>query len=100
MFLYDSIIKTDYLLKKLHDLKQFKNINLYIQNNFKELNDIFTNLIKDQIKFDNYAYNQKDSNIQEIKARNINKKIKIDNNKRIKKTPIYFFKNYPLEANY
>ena len=44
MFLYESIVKTDYLLKYLKDLKQFNNVNLYIGNNFKDLNDIFHNL--------------------------------------------------------
>ena len=103
MFLYKSIVKTDILLKYLHDLKQFNNVNLYIGDNFKDLNDIFDELIKNQKISD--TYNKKEEEIKDIKARNIkvakNSKIKnLNNVEEIKKTPLYFFNNYPLEANY
>ena len=54
MFLYESIVKTDYLLKYLKDLKQFNNVNLYIGDNFKDLNDIFHKLIANQVKTKDY----------------------------------------------
>ena len=100
MYLYESVIKTDYLLKSLHDLNQFNNVNLYIGNNFKDLNDIFHNLIIEQII--NKDLYQKEEEINNIKARNFQTKIKsnLNNVEEDKKTPIYFFNNYPLDASY
>ena len=46
MFLYDTIIKTDLLLSSFDDLQQFKNVSLYIKDNFKDLNELIVNLIR------------------------------------------------------
>ena len=100
MFLYDSVAKTDFLLKKFHGLEEFKNINLYIEDNFKKLNDLIGDFMNKQLLVD--EYNQNVSKVKEIKARNIqlSKKQNKDKDEKIKKTPLYFFKKYPLEANY
>ena len=99
MFLYESIIKTDLLLKSLKGLKPFNNVNLYIGNNFKDLNDIFKNLIEKQIK--NLDYSEKYKQIKDIKARYIKTKINSNVvNEEEEKTPLYFFQNFPIEANY
>lgn len=100
MFLYDSIVKTDYLMKLINDLKEFNNVNLYIQNNFNDLNNMIKNKITNQLIYNEFKKKELKNN--EIKARNIkiDKKQKIIEDKGIKKTPLYFFKNYPLEANY
>ena len=101
IFLYESIVKTDYLLKYLKDLKQFNNVNLYIGDNFKDLNDIFHKLIAKHAKTKDYP--KKNVQIEEIKARNIKTKLNVMNkedHKEKKKTPLYFFKNFPIEANY
>ena len=100
MFLYESIVKTDLLLKSLHGLKQFDNVNLYIGNNFKELNNIFNKLINAQVTINDYY--KKEEQIKDIKARNIKTLINSDlnNDKEVLKTPIYFFNNYPIDSNY
>ena len=100
MFLYDSIAKNDFLLRAFNGLKGFYNVNLYIQNNFTELNKLIKDLFA-KVLLDN-EYNKKDSKVKEIKERNIkaNKSLKRDNDEEIIKTPFYFFKNYPIEANY
>ena len=100
MFLYGSIAKTDFLLRAFNGLKGFYNVNLYIQNNFTELNKLIKDLITNQLLYN--EYNKKDSKVKEFKARNIriNKSLKIDNDEEIIKTPLYFFKNYPIDANY
>ena len=99
MFLYESIIKTDLLLKSLKGLKPFNNVNLYIGNNFKDLNDIIKSLIEKQIK--NLDYSEKNEQIKDIKARNIKTKINSNViNEEEEKTPLYFFQNFPIEANY
>ena len=100
MFLYGSIVKTEYLLKLFHDLKEFNNVDLYIQNNFVALNNMIKNKITEQLV--NNDYNKKELKIKEIKARNIKteKSQKKIEDEGIKKTPLYFFKKYPFEANY
>ena len=92
MFLYESISKIDLLFKSLYDLKQFNNVNLYVGNNFKDLNDIFENLIKRQIIIKDYFKKE------EIIKTKMNSNAK--NVKEEKKTPLYFFNNFPIEANY
>ena len=92
MFLYESISKTDLLFKSLYDLKQFNNVNLYVGNNFKDLNDIFENLIKRQIIIKDYFKKE------EIIKTKMNSNA--ENVKEEKKTPLYFFNNFPIEANY
>ncbi len=99
MFLYDCVLKTDLLLKKLKNLKKFNNVNLYIGNNFKELNDIFDELIKSQIPYEDF--NIKEKQIEDIKARNLKtKNLILNSDKEVIKTPIYFFNKYPIWANY
>ena len=83
MFLYESIVKTDYLLKYLKDLKQFNNVNLYIGDNFKDLNDIFHKLIAKHAKTKDYP--KKNVQIEEIKARNIKTKLNVMNKEDHKK---------------
>ena len=105
MFLYGNIIKTHFLMKYFNDLQNFLKTDLYTEINFKELNNLFAkhltvehlNLIK------NYAEMEKKR--KEVKSRNIstniiNTKENINQRKKIIKTPIYFFNNYPIEANY
>ena len=100
MFFYDSISKTDLLLKSLEKLKPLYNVNLYIGENFKDLNKLIVDMIANKLLFDNL--NENELKLKEIKARNI----KIDKNpnkireQEIIKTPLYFFRHYPLEANY
>ena len=100
MFIYDSVVKTDFLLKLLINLNEFNNVDLYIGNNFKDLNAIFDNLIHDQIKYN--VYQKKEEQMKKIKARSIQTKINsyFEDTEEIKKTPIYFFNTFPLEANY
>ena len=111
MFFYNSIAKTDCLLRTLKDLKDFYNVNLYTQNNFTELNKLITDLMTNQLVYEEYTKN--DSKVVEIQARNVstdkniisasakenirNYELKINYKK---KTPFYYFKNYPIEANY
>ena len=105
MFLYGYIARTDFLLKYFQGLEDFLKTDLYIEKNFKRLNDLFSIYLK-KINIELLRKYQKNIiKIKEIKSRNINTDIndKIDNfkkNKNIIKTPIYFFNNYPLEDNY
>ena len=105
MFLYGYIARTDFLLKYFQGLEDFLKTDLYIEKNFKRLNDLFSIYLKN-INIELLRKYQKIIiKINEIKSRNINTDIndKIDNfkkNKNIIKTPIYFFNNYPLEDNY
>ena len=105
MFLYGYIARTDFLLKYFQGLEDFLKTDLYIEKNFKRLNDLFSIYLK-KINIELLRKYQKIIiKINEIKSRNINTDIndKIDNfkkNKNIIKTPIYFFNNYPLEDNY
>ena len=94
MFLYESIVKTDYLLKYLKDLKLFNNVNLYIGDNFKDLNDIFHKLIAKHAKTKDYP--KKNVQIEEIKARNIKTKLNVMNEEdhKEKKNPFVFFKKF------
>ena len=100
MVFYDSTTKTDLLLKSLENLNPLYNVNLYIGENFKDLNKLIVDMIANQLLFDNL--NKMELKLKEIKARNI--KIDKSPNKireeEIIKTPLYFFRHYPLEANY
>ena len=92
MFLYDNIIKTDFLLKYLHDLGQILNVNLYIKENFNELNNLFSNYITEHLILQ--VYKKRGEN-KKIKTRNLNTDInyKINNineKKKSGKTPNYF----------
>ena len=99
MYLYGSVFKTDLVLKKLYGLKIFNNVNLYVGNNFKELNDIFKDLIKSQIPYE--EFNNMEKQFENIKARNLKTiNLNLNQDKEVIKTPIYFFNNYPIEANY
>ena len=99
MFLYDTIIKTDLLLSSFNDLKQFKNVNLYIGDNFKDLNELILNVINQN---GTNTIKKKKKRINKIKKMNT-KKYKnqlINNDEELKRTPIYFFNNYPLDSRY
>ena len=100
MFLYNSFILTDILLKSTVNLKEFTNVNLYAKDNFKELNALFVNLITNIIGTKSYKKEKKRFN--NIKTMDIRKTdmTRINNNEDIKKTPIYFFNNYPFEFRY
>ena len=76
MFLYNSIDKNYFLFRSFNGLKGFYNVNLYIQNNFTELNKLIKDLFTNQL-LDN-EYNKKDSKVKKIKVRNIkvNKSLK------------------------
>ena len=97
MFLYGSIAKTDVLLRTLNHLKDFNNVNLYIQNNFNELNNLIKNLKDNQLIYNEYA--KKDSKVNAFQERNVTT-IKTPKKNNEKNTPFFYFKNYPIEANY
>ena len=99
MFLYDTIIKTDLLLSSFNDLKQFKNVNLYIGDNFKDLNELILNVINQN---GTNTIKKKKKRINKIKKMNTKKYRNqlLNNDEELKRTPIYFFNNYPLDSRY
>ena len=105
LFIFGNYIKTDYLLTNFRDLTDFLKTDLYLEKNFEKLNNLFSqHLSKSNIEIIK-KYENSEQNINQMKSRNIDIdiKTKIDNiekNKKIIKNPIYFFNNYPLEANY
>ena len=86
LFIFGKYIKTDYLLTNFRDLIDFLKTDLYLEKNFEKLNNLFSRRLSR-------------SNIEIIKKYKNSEK-NIEKNKKIIKNPIYFFNNYPLEANY
>ena len=86
LFIFGKYIKTDYLLTNFRNLIDFLKTDLYLEKNFEKLNNLFSQYLSR-------------SNIEIIKKYKNSEK-NIEKNKKIIKNPIYFFNNYPLEANY
>ena len=98
MFLYGNLAMTDILKKSYDDLKQFNNVNLYIKDNFKELNILLIGLLSKQIIHNNYF--KKEKQLNEFSLRNSQKK-KPSADKTIEaKSPSYYFHNYSIESRY
>ena len=86
LFIFIKYIKTDCLLTNFRNLIDFLKTDLYLEKNFEKLNNLFSQYLSR-------------SNIEIIKKYKNSEK-NIEKNKKIIKNPIYFFNNYPLEANY
>ena len=86
LFIFGKYIKTDYLLTNFRNLIDFLKTDLYLEKNFEKLNNLFSQYLSR-------------SNIEIIKKYKNSEK-NSEKNKKIIKNPIYFFNNYPLEANY
>ena len=92
LFLYNDYSITDIIMESNDNLEKLCNAELYSGNNFQELNEILTNIIKDKVK------NVKIHN-NEVKKLNLcNKKTQENNNQ--KKNRIYYFRNGIIEDRY
>ena len=105
MFIFGNIIKTDYLLTEFRKLIDFLKTDLYLEKNFEKINNLFSNYLIRSNMENIKKYNDSEENINQMKSRNIDidietKRDNIKKNKKIIKNAIYFFNNYPLEANY
>ena len=101
IFLYYSIDKTDFLMKSFYDLGMFNNFQLYIKDNFNELNRLFFDIINKSEIEKKYLNREKKkiSKIKNISIKN-NKNKNTNNNENVKKTKMYYFNNFPLETRY
>ena len=105
MFIFGNIIKTEFVLKSFRNLTDFLKTDLYIEKNFEEINKLFSHYLSNNnnIKLAK-KYQDIEKRIKELKSKsndiNIKTERDFNKNKNIRKTPIYFFNNYPIEANY
>ena len=84
LFLYNDYSITDIIMESNDNLEKLCNAELYSGNNFQELNEILSNIIKDN---------------NEVKKLNLYNNKTQDNNNQ-KKNRIYYFRNGIIEDRY